>query len=126
MARLNGFTKQQLLDVYYTMVLARELDNRMLTLIKQGKGFFHMGCSGHESAQIAAALTISLRSNKILLSLMVLPLYIPILIYGTNAVNNSYFGISYQGEITMMILIFILFLLITPFTCAKALLVALD
>ena len=59
MARLNGFTKQQLLDVYYTMVLARELDNRMLTLIKQGKGFFHMGCSGHESAQIAAALTIN-------------------------------------------------------------------
>ena len=59
MARLNGFTKQQLLDVYHTMVLARELDNRMLTLIKQGKGFFHMGCSGHESAQIAAALTIN-------------------------------------------------------------------
>ena len=59
MARLNGFTKQQLLDVYHTMALARELDNRMLTLIKQGKGFFHMGCSGHESAQIAAALTIN-------------------------------------------------------------------
>lgn len=59
MARLNGFTKQQLLDVYHTMVLARELDNRMLTLIKQGKGFFHMGCSGHESAQIAAALIIN-------------------------------------------------------------------
>ena len=59
MARLNGFTKQQLLDIYNTMVLARELDNRMLTLIKQGKGFFHMGCSGHESAQIAAALTIN-------------------------------------------------------------------
>ena len=39
MARLNGFTKQQLLDIYNTMVLARELDNRMLTLIKQGKGF---------------------------------------------------------------------------------------
>ena len=59
MARLNGFTKQQLLDVYYIMALARELDNRMLTLIKQGKGFFHMGCSGHESAQIAAALSIN-------------------------------------------------------------------
>lgn len=75
---------------------------------------------------IAAALTISLRSNKILLSLMVLPLYIPILIYGTNAVNNSFFGMNYQGEISMMILLFLIFLLITPFTCAKALLVALD
>jgi len=58
MARLNGFTKQQLLDVYNIMVLARELDNKMLNLIKQSKGFFHMGCSGHEAAQIAAALVI--------------------------------------------------------------------
>ena len=58
MARFNGFTKQQLLDIYQTMVLARELDNKMLNLLKQGKGFFHMGCSGHEAAQIAAALAI--------------------------------------------------------------------
>ena len=56
MARFNGFTKQQLLDIYQTMVLARELDNKMLNLLKQGKGFFHMGCSGHEAAQIAAAI----------------------------------------------------------------------
>ena len=39
------------------MVSARELDNKMLILLKQGKGFFHMGCSGHEAAQIAAGLT---------------------------------------------------------------------
>ena len=58
MARFNGFTKQQLLDIYQMMVLARELDNKMLNLLKQGKGFFHMGCSGHEAAQIAAALSI--------------------------------------------------------------------
>ena len=58
MARFNGFSKQQLLDIYQTMVLARELDNKMLNLLKQGKGFFHMGCSGHEAAQIAAALVI--------------------------------------------------------------------
>ena len=58
MARLNGFTKQQLLDIYNTMVLARDLDNKMLNLIKQSKGFFHMGCSGHEAAQIAAAIVM--------------------------------------------------------------------
>ena len=70
MARLNGFTKQQLLDIYNTMVLARELDNRMLTLIKQGKGFFHMGCSGHESAQIAAFPRIFNNWGSILESLL--------------------------------------------------------
>ena len=55
MARLHGFTKQQVLDVYHTMVLARKLDDKMMTMLKQGKAFFHMGCSGHEAAQLAAA-----------------------------------------------------------------------
>jgi len=59
MARLNGFTKQQLLDVYRIMFSARALDNKILIMLRQNKGFFHMGCSGHEAAQIAAALTIN-------------------------------------------------------------------
>ena len=59
MARLNGFTKQQLLDVYRIMLSARVLDNKILIMLKQNKGFFHMGCSGHEAAQAAAALTIN-------------------------------------------------------------------
>jgi 2-oxoisovalerate dehydrogenase E1 component len=28
-------------------------------MLKQSKGFFHMGCSGHEAAQVAAGLTIN-------------------------------------------------------------------
>ena len=43
MARLNGFTKKQLTEVFSSMVTARELDLKMLILLKQGKGFFHMG-----------------------------------------------------------------------------------
>ena len=43
---------------------------------------------------IAAALTISLKKNKILVSVIVLPLYVPILIFGTSAVNNSFFKIT--------------------------------
>ena len=37
------------------MVTARYLDDKMMILIKQGQGFFHIGCSGHEAAQVAAA-----------------------------------------------------------------------
>ena len=59
MARLNGFTKQQLLDVYRIMLSARILDKKIYIMLKQNKGFFHMGCSGHEAAQAAAALTIN-------------------------------------------------------------------
>ena len=42
------------MDLYRTMVLARQLDNKMLIMLKQGKGYFHIGCSGHEAAQLAA------------------------------------------------------------------------
>lgn len=55
MPRYHGFTKKQLLDVYRNMVLSRKMDEKMLMLIRQGKGFFHIGGSGHEAAQLAAA-----------------------------------------------------------------------
>jgi 2-oxoisovalerate dehydrogenase E1 component len=37
------------------MLLTRRLDEKMLILLKQGKSHFHIGGSGHEAAQIAAA-----------------------------------------------------------------------
>ena len=58
MAKLNGFSKKQILEIYYKMALSRSLDKKMLILLKQGKSFFHMGASGHEAAQLAASLII--------------------------------------------------------------------
>ena len=55
--KFKGFTKKQLLDVYYNMALSRQLDDKQLILLKQGKGFFHIGCSGHEAAGMAASLS---------------------------------------------------------------------
>jgi len=55
MARLHGFMKKELLEVYRKMVTARRLDEKMLIMLKQGKSFFQIGCSGHEAAQLAAA-----------------------------------------------------------------------
>ena len=53
--KLHGFSKKELLEIYYQMSLSRYLDNKQLILLKQGKGYFHIGASGHEAAQIAAA-----------------------------------------------------------------------
>ena len=53
--KLHGFSKKELLDVYYQMSLSRFLDDKQLILLKQGKGYFHIGASGHEAAQLAAA-----------------------------------------------------------------------
>lgn len=55
MPKLYGFQKKELLEAYRLMILARSLDEKELKMLKQGKAFFHMGCSGHEAAQLAAA-----------------------------------------------------------------------
>ncbi len=36
-----------------TMMLSRRLDEKMMTLLKQGEGHFHIGCAGHEAMQSA-------------------------------------------------------------------------
>ncbi len=51
----DSFEPEQLLGVYRTMLLSRRLDEKMLTLLKQGKGFFHIGAAGHEAVQAAVA-----------------------------------------------------------------------
>ena len=49
------FEPDALTSIYRTMLLSRRLDEKMVTLLKQGKGFFHIGCAGHEAAQAAVA-----------------------------------------------------------------------
>ncbi|MFK7844211.1 MAG: thiamine pyrophosphate-dependent enzyme [Rhodothermales bacterium] len=51
----TDFNKDDLLNIYRTMLLSRRLDEKMINLLKQGKGFFHIGCAGHEAAQAAVA-----------------------------------------------------------------------
>ena len=47
------FDAEEMLGIYRTMLTSRRLDEKMLTLLKQGKGFFHIGCAGHEATQAA-------------------------------------------------------------------------
>ena len=58
MSRLHGFQKKELLKVYQKMALARRLDEKMITMIRQAKSFFHIACSGHEAAQLGAAVNL--------------------------------------------------------------------
>jgi 2-oxoisovalerate dehydrogenase E1 component len=50
-----GWTKQDWIDMFRTMLLSRRIDEKQSSLLKQGKIYFHIGGSGHEAAQIAAA-----------------------------------------------------------------------
>ena len=54
----DALTREQLLGAYQTILAARVVDGKILTLLKQGKIFFHIGGSGHEAAQVAMALAL--------------------------------------------------------------------
>ena len=52
----EDFAPEDLKRYLRTMMTSRKLDDKMLTLLKQGKGFFHIGSMGHEAAQVGLAL----------------------------------------------------------------------
>ena len=67
---------------------------------------------------IAASLTLSLRGNGLLLSTIVLPLDIPILIFGTSAIYNASIGMNYNSEMLFLTTLLVLFLIIAPFAAS--------
>ena len=54
--------KKLLLNAYEQMLRARLLDLKAITLYKQNKCHFQIGCAGHEAAQVAFGMTM--RPNK--------------------------------------------------------------
>ena len=53
-----GLNAETLLDMYYHMVLARKLDERMWQLNRQGKAAFVISCQGQEAAQVGTAFAM--------------------------------------------------------------------
>lgn len=55
----KGLNDELLVGAYRNMVQSRMLDDKQLVLLKQGKGFFHIGAMGHEAVQTATALALT-------------------------------------------------------------------
>jgi heme exporter protein B len=70
---------------------------------------------------VGAALTASVRSGGLLLTLLILPLYIPVLIFAASAVYHAGIGMPYNGQIAMLGAMLALALALTPFAAAAAL-----
>lgn len=51
---------------------------------------------------IGVALTVGLRKGSVILSLLVLPLYIPVLIFATAAIEAASLGVSYTGQLAIL------------------------
>lgn len=75
---------------------------------------------------IGAALTLGLRGGGVLLSLLVLPLYIPVLIFGAGAVEASLAGMSVQAYFSLLGAVLIVSIFFAPWATAFALRVSLE
>lgn len=70
---------------------------------------------------IGGALTVSLKRGGQLLSLLVFPLFVPLLILATNAVSSAVAGLPYNGQLGLMFAGTIAALTLAPFATAAAL-----
>jgi heme exporter protein B len=75
---------------------------------------------------VGAALTVSLKRGGLLLTLIILPLYVPVLILGAGAVTAAVDGLDPSAQIAWLAAILALMATVTPFAAALALRVSLE
>ncbi len=95
---------------FATLMLSMALGTPALTLI----------------GAIGAALTLGARRGGVLLSLLVLPLYIPVLIFGVGAIDAAIYGLSAQPHLMILAGLFLASLALSPWPTAAALRQALE
>ncbi len=75
---------------------------------------------------IGASLIVGIKNSGMLLSLLILPLYIPILIFATSAVSQAQFGLPIEGQLYFLAMFLALSLISAPFVSAIALKISLE
>ena len=75
---------------------------------------------------IGMGLTLGLNRGGMLLSLLVLPLYIPVLIFSANAVDASLAGLSINGQLYFLGALLVLSMTLAPLATATALKISVE
>ncbi|MCH7930693.1 MAG: heme exporter protein CcmB [Proteobacteria bacterium] len=75
---------------------------------------------------IGAALTVSLRRGGVLISLLVLPLFIPVLIFGVGAVDAAVYGLAARPQLMVLGAMLLAALALCPWAAAAALRLSLE
>lgn len=86
----------------------------MLSLLFGSASLMLLGAQG-------AALTVGLANRGLLLALIILPLSIPILIFGTSSVIHHYNGEAFLSPLLLLVALFIFCLSTLPFSIAATL-----
>lgn len=75
---------------------------------------------------IGAALTLGVRGGGVLLSLLVLPLFVPALIFGAGAVESHVAGLGAGGHLSLLAAMLVLAGFFAPWAATAALRIALE
>ncbi len=75
---------------------------------------------------VGAALTLGLRGGGALLALLVLPLYVPVLIFGAGAVEASASGLGAGAHLSLLAALLLISLVLAPWATAAALRIAVE
>ena len=70
---------------------------------------------------IGAALVTGVRGGGILLTLLILPLYVPVLIFGTSSVVAAAQGLAVSGQMALLGAMLVLALMVAPWAAGSAL-----
>ena len=70
---------------------------------------------------LGAAITVSADKGGILLALLILPLYIPLLIFASAAIEAASIGLGYQGQLAILLAIMLFALALVPMAVCSAL-----
>ncbi|GLS27473.1 heme exporter protein CcmB [Marinibactrum halimedae] len=70
---------------------------------------------------IGSALTVGLRKGGLLLSLIIMPLYVPVLIFGASAVSSASEGFPFVGQLAILGAFLAMAMILAPFAAAGAL-----
>jgi heme exporter protein B len=75
---------------------------------------------------IGASLIVGIKNSGMLLSLLILPLYIPILIFASSAVSQAQFGLEITGQLYFLATFLVVSLLTAPYVSAISLKISLE
>jgi heme exporter protein B len=75
---------------------------------------------------MVAALTLGIQRSGMLLALMVLPMYVPVLVFGAGSVWQAGQGLPWLGGIWLLCAGLALLLILAPWAAATALRIALS
>ena len=75
---------------------------------------------------VGAALTVGVRGGGVLISLLILPLYIPVLIFGAGAVESYSVGTGFDAHLLILGALLTLAVTLAPWATAAALRISLE